>query len=376
MHMGRLWIKNLVFNLARYWRDLSRPAPTTDKPIVVIGAGASIEDVFDMLRAFRDGLYLLAVDTALPALSAVGIEPDAAVVLEAQQLNASDFLGHGSRKLTLICDITSHPSTLGAVRCKRHFVCSRFADIALLDRLRLSGLTRHSLRPLGSVGLAAVELAKLITTGPIFLTGLDFSYLIGKPHSRGAPSHILTLSKARRTAPPGWFSESMKRPLITAPAKNGELVTTDLVLHSYGENLAKEIAGDRRIFDLGSRGIPLGVETVSTADQLGRIISSSVLQGVSRRASDERPGQRTTKSSVEAFLSNEQGLIEGFLNEYNASRKRTEAIASRIAEVNYVYLDFPDAERDRELSDDFLVRAAASASYYLKYVKIAREMLR
>ena len=57
IHLGRLWIRNILCNLARYAEDLDRPLPTTEKPILVAGAGESLEESLPRIEELRDHLH-------------------------------------------------------------------------------------------------------------------------------------------------------------------------------------------------------------------------------------------------------------------------------------------------------------------------------
>jgi hypothetical protein len=68
LHMGRLWMANLFTNLAL----LPGCRPITDlkfrRPLLIAGAGESLELHLDFLQARRRDFALLCVDTALPVL--------------------------------------------------------------------------------------------------------------------------------------------------------------------------------------------------------------------------------------------------------------------------------------------------------------------
>ncbi len=90
-HMGRRWMRNIFTNL-RFHPPTAHALPVTDKPVAVAGAGESLEGSLPLLRALRNEVWLLAVDTALPVLLAAGIVPDAVFAVEAQQANVYDLM--------------------------------------------------------------------------------------------------------------------------------------------------------------------------------------------------------------------------------------------------------------------------------------------
>ena len=68
-----LWIKNTIKNL----KDLKYAKPfemlKTDKPVVVVGAGESIESVIINLQRLRNSLFILCVDTALHRITSYNV---------------------------------------------------------------------------------------------------------------------------------------------------------------------------------------------------------------------------------------------------------------------------------------------------------------
>ena len=87
--MGNLWIKNLISNL-KFLKEKDIESFSTEKPIVLCGAGESLEKTVPLIREKRNSIYLLAVDTAVQCLSRQDIIPDGVVNLEAQFYNLKE----------------------------------------------------------------------------------------------------------------------------------------------------------------------------------------------------------------------------------------------------------------------------------------------
>ena len=213
IHMGTRWNSNLLANLVYCNRFFFNTCiPVTDKPVCVAGAGESLELSIEMIREVREELYVLAVDTALPALSRFGIAPDGICIVESQHVNLFDFIGALPEQADIFIDATAHPAHFRLFPEKNYSLfCSAYGRNRLLDRLRTAGIVPETIPPLGSVGIVALYIALLYTSGPVFFTGLDFSYTPGKPHSRGTPSHTLILTRTNRFLPPHALTESLKR---------------------------------------------------------------------------------------------------------------------------------------------------------------------
>ena len=367
--MERMWVKNIFSNLARYWQDLYRPLTSTGKPVLIAGAGESLEYSLDLISRHREHLFILAVDTALPSLTATGITPDAVLVLEAQTVNALDFHNHGNNQLTLFCDLTSHPATLNLFPSTRHFILSDFADTSLINRMRKSGIAPYSLPALGSVGVAAVNIALAITTGAVLITGLDFCYQPGKPHARGAPSHVLSLGTSTRLNSLGWYKASVERPLIQVDGIDGCTVVSDLILHSYGANLTNLANDSERIYDLRHLGIYLPFPSLRQDAELRPLLQPGEKPSLGEE--NIKFGERKMFDLVSLFFNNEEKLLSNFSIACNLSLQgeQKETLIGLARKVDYVYQDFPDAHRIAAPDNGFWIRAAASAADHLDHLR-------
>ena len=165
--MGSLQVRNVLSNLPLLGSALDFSALSTTLPVVVAGAGPSLEASLPVMARARERFVLVAVDTALPVLAALGIAPDVVVALEAQAVNNQDFLGGlPSRDGSLLaCDLSVHPSAARLFEGRLCFFSSEFAPLHLWQRLAAAGLRPHAFPALGSVGVAAAHAALRITPG-------------------------------------------------------------------------------------------------------------------------------------------------------------------------------------------------------------------
>ena len=264
VYLARRWMKNLFTTFAAGTLPPSFRRLATNKPVVVVGAGESLEASLGELKQKRPGIYLLAVDTALPVLSAAGIIPDAAVVLESQFINMRDFYGVPLQNIDLIADLSAYPGVFRLPWRRRWAFFSRFAELVYI-RTRIDPLlTGYELPPYGSVGICAAAIAAEIGSSTIYLTGLDFAYRLGKSHARGTQFQIEEQSGAVRSRPAGSYRLFFQRPLMTIEGKGGKgrEVLSDLILLNYSlllRRLAEEGTGAGRYFDLNPGGLDLGI---------------------------------------------------------------------------------------------------------------------
>ncbi len=378
--MGSLWVRNLFENLPLLARSRDFRVLTTDRPIVVAGAGPSLEASVPLLRGLRPRFTLLAVDTALAALAAHSLIPDVIVTLEAQVQNLADFLPFRDPSIPLACELSAHPPVARIFAGNLFFFASAFAPLSLFDRLEAARLLPTRFPPLGSVGVAAVHAALSMTEGDVFLTGLDLSYPNRLTHSRGTPVHLSMLASTHRRRSIGQdaYNAFVSRPLIQAKDKHGLPITTDLVLKSYQDQLHRTLARDMdRAWDVGVTGMPLGARPISHEEAADRI--SSRPAGASRPAAAE--GTAFRKQDVDAFLEAERELLakaeRRILCELSPAALSQEAAKEEweiLRAVGYSYVHFPDEPNPASPGKSFLARALVAVRYYRQ--RLARLLAR
>lgn len=354
IHMGRLWTRNIVRNLGGLpGADLREPA-SWGSPIVVCGAGPSLDAVSPWIASMIGRVRILACDTAVGPLLARRLVPDAIVCLEGQVHNLKDFLPVGPLEIPIFADLTAHPSAFHAVRGPKILTLSRFEELGFLDRLEALSLPCLPLPALASVGVLAVHLARALTAGPIFLAGLDFSFKPGATHAKGAPALNLELQtesrlyKARRQWKAAYSEDSTVLP-------DGE--RTGAVLSSYADLLSQMIRGDGRVFDIRPGGLPLGTCRASFREA-SRIVDAAPRQPPGPAPLGPALSRASLRARSSAFLSGEQGRLEDLLASLQSADS---SLSLRVSDCDWIYSWFPDEGRVRGLSGDVRNRLLAEA---------------
>jgi hypothetical protein len=333
--------------------------------VVVCGAGPSLDSALPVIKSERGRVCLMAVDTALPTLAAAGITPDLVVAIEGQVVNIYDFLPVAAREYTLLADISSAPSVVGIHEGSPvSWLCSRFADIELLDRVEAAGFALTALPPLGSVGVAAVALAGRITSGPVLLTGLDFAVPPGVGHARSSAPHLRRLLAQSRTAP-GPADLAVR--WISRDGASGPVRTT-MAMVGYAEelqNVVRELSNTVVVVD--PLGLPTGARAIC-ASALGEFLDAA---GDSAQPAGERDGEQALRSGpasadLIAFVERELAFLARLTSSAQEAMEGGDAptLNEDHARCDYVTMDFPDVAGPLGRERALLARVVVAADYY------------
>jgi hypothetical protein len=182
---GRRWFINFFRNVNLLCNVVVPGAPF-DAPVVVAGAGPSLEDALPRIRQHRANapLVVLAVSSAVPALRAGGVEPDLILATD----GGGWALLHLGECVRGHHDKTYYAAALTAALPSQ---CARLPLLAVSDGslwqnlvLRALGVPFLALPERGTVSAAAVDLALALSTGAVFIAGLDLAHRGIRTHAR------------------------------------------------------------------------------------------------------------------------------------------------------------------------------------------------
>jgi hypothetical protein len=345
VYLGPLWVRNLFDNLKSSATWFAPWPQWDDDPVLVCGAGVSLESVLPWVSARRRSWRILAVDTALSILKSWSLIPDAVVCLEAQHANLRDFSGWSGTPVPLFADLTSFPPTTRIFEKPPHWFISEFAPLSLWSRWPWDAEVPR-LPPLGSVGVVAAWIAWRLTRGPVVLAGLDFSFPPGQSHARGAPSLSALASRTDRFRPMEQ-PESWERPGLYR--RQGMRWLTTPVMEGYAGLLSQEAASyAHRTWVWKKEGVPLGLPVWEGESSRPALPERQVLGA---RAQD-RPSD---------WLSQERKRWDKILENFtllNASPEDDAVwnlLEAKLREVDYLTFSFPDPQPRR--TSDWLIRA-------------------
>lgn len=355
VHFGRKWVRNMLRNVSVpvvpdagslsghsvSQEPLGVDAPPgaqdhsgIDCPIVVCGAGESLEWNLETIHGHRSYVYVVAVDTALGTLREAGIEPDGVIALESQVVNTGDFLAGLPPESTLYYDLTVHPSIpwLAEPDRRRPFM-TQFADLSLLERVARTVPLAAIIPPFSSVGVTAVHLSCLLTTHPVFITGLDFAYILGKPHARGALSHRLELATHSRLRVPLLYDHTVFRPRTREPRQfeSGKSYESESTLLQQITLLSHAVEPGAHVYTLPRRGPDTPIPEISR-EQFEVLLEQDRDQSgaMQHTHGEDRVCEPCNRAGLE-LLEAEYGRLGALLD--NGPLKGLE----------YLFFDFPDA---------------------------------
>lgn len=372
---GRLFSRNLFRNLREMKNGflLEEVQQSVSKPIIVCGAGEGLDTL--PYGTFRtEDFFILAVDAALPSLAKRGITPDAAVAMECRLAIEKSYIGLKGKKITLFADLCSRNEVTKILGGTTVYFASQYSDGVFFERLKQSGLIKHFVPPMGSVGLAAVYIALKLRCSeqvPVFAAGLDFSHSAGATHAKGTEAHTEQLKKASRTASVENYEAAFCPASQSVAAKNGKTIRSTKLLLSYAAQFRLMFESQRNLFDCAETGISIGI---------GRnALFLPKAQPEIPAGKKLRPG--ATASAAERFCENEKEalakmrdlLVNGEKSRFRQDGIPLEAqIAQLLAGREYLFLHFPDGYEART-DISFLKRIRAETDFFLKQLAIPRK---
>ena len=351
---GRLYSKNIFKNLTL----LSDAIPlaslykSVTKPILVLGAGESLNTTILELKKNFSKFFIICVDAAAAPLLDNGITPDAIIAVEGQQVIEQSYIGTpADSKCLLIMDLVSRNHIPYITKGKYSFFVSNYADMNFFELLKNYNLLPPVIKPLGSVGLVSMEIAlklrKDINT-PVLFSGLDFSYSIGITHAKGTASHKALLSSTSKLKSVFNISSAFSTGTSSIICANGKKMITSKVLESYALLFNENFEDEQNIFDIRTSGINL---TSAKAD-LDHFIESLPANLNSNSYELNLNYQAIPKSNITSFLQNEKQALEELKDlftyaENSALRKKDISLNEQIDRIltnrEYLFIHFPDA---------------------------------
>jgi hypothetical protein len=159
------------------------------RPAVVVGAGPSLDADLPLLKEIQDGILIVACDTALRPLLNNGVRVDFVVAIDSSPRNHDHFKNLPDAAFLPVLFGGVYPPLLDQYR--DHAWIAATAPFPTVDLLEdFPGPSKYlrqkgTLVMNGSVGTGALDLAQQLGCSPVFLTGIDLAYSVGRDHAGG-----------------------------------------------------------------------------------------------------------------------------------------------------------------------------------------------
>ncbi len=203
------WLHNFICNIPYRLNSImidKLGGSWAGKPVIVVGAGPSLNKNIDLLPEIKEKALILCVDTAFRILEEKGIEPDMLVTLDGSPMNAEHLKGRNYKKIPLLMDSYSHRDIVKhhGLHTPRVIMSSNGFHEVWWKNILGKDEASHSLECGGSVATAAVSFARYVGADPVILIGVDLSYPGGASYAKGAlhgDKNIDELRKGRQMFP-------------------------------------------------------------------------------------------------------------------------------------------------------------------------------
>ena len=350
------------------------------KPLLVAGAGPSLNTARDFIIKNRNSFFLLAVDAAAAALLP-DIQPDAIVLVESQYWIDSAFIGLRKYGIPVFADLTASPRALQACGGNVYFFCTEYARLKYLERLYQT-LQPLILPPMGSVGLTALQLALALGAPhlPVLHTGLDFAWQNGLTHAAGSSPIKKLFAEINRTESP--YKLSISTGMQRISGKQGLSYWTTPVLSGYAELYRHAFSGNERFIDIGTEGCFLNGRQADITEA-ERILTDACASDTDSTAIGTGCSQTNAAGSLfftcksdtankryealSGYLAGEAEALTMLNDHLQGKRSISEHMMEQLfSERDYLYSHFPDAARGYSLDLGFLKRAGIELRYLLK----------
>jgi len=380
LRLGKRWMTNLFQNLPYLANAFSLEQFRIRRPPVVVGAGESLEDRFPWIAKVRDAVYLVAVDTALPVLSSLGIRPDLAVSVDSQATNLQDFLSLPYEGIPLAADLTVYPGILRNWKGPLYLFLTRFESLRWFEDPLVASMLPSMVPPLGSVGNIALYIACTYSDPslPILCLGMDFHYTPGKPHARGSYTHRVHVSRHHRLDPSPLLESGLNRQKGLARLSNGQMVRADPVLQSFQEVARTICQGERRVYTLSSRGLDFGALPLTDFHGVTSLLGEILPSEKSLPGELPPPPFHWDKRQVLRFL---HEVYEKLEEAEAGIEKEMKGTCRTLESLDFLFLDLPErplletSGSYESFSESLSVRLVSNIKYYRRLLSRIQRLI-
>lgn len=183
---GKLWTNNSIKNLTEikqraFVNQIDKSGFSSD--FLLVAAGPSLKQILPHLKALKERMIIICVETALKAMLTAGVEPDFIIITDPQYWAFRHISGLESKTSILIAPLSVHPAVF-RFKCKDVVLCSDLFWISQFFENKLGSF--GDLGAGGSVASSAWNFCYMMGAKNIYLAGLDLSYPSKQTHIKGS----------------------------------------------------------------------------------------------------------------------------------------------------------------------------------------------
>ena len=264
---GQLWVRNLLSNLDRFAGNPGIGVAQNrfpGVPALVMAAGPSLDEVLPHLKALKEHMLIVAVDTSYRFCKNQGVEPDFLVSVDPQYWNSRHLDWLEREQTILVSESSAHPRVFRSEGKEEEMVLFVSSFFPLGKYIEEIIGQRGLIGAGGSVAATAWDVCRYLGCPSIYMAGLDLGFPGKRTHSRGAffEESMHTCSCRLSTAEQMIF-RYLHQAVPTALANNqGGRTLTDrrmLIYKWWFENQMKQQSqtGGPRTFTLAAGGIAI-----------------------------------------------------------------------------------------------------------------------
>lgn len=199
----KLWARNIEQNIPGFIRDPGVSGffgKLKDIPVVLAGAGPSLDEDLHLLKKYRKKFILAAVDSAVYPLVGHGLNPDIIFSVDPQIINSYFFYRFHKKNTgsVLVYEPSANSLVLRLFQGPRFTMDSIFPLISwFTGHLGSKGVLDMG----GSVSTTAFDFVLKSGAGPVILAGQDMAFSYNKTHCRGSLVEYFLLRRSSRFCP-------------------------------------------------------------------------------------------------------------------------------------------------------------------------------
>ncbi len=406
---GPIWIRNLISNICIFPEAASIDLIENifgSFPVLLLAAGPSLKEILPHIKQLQKRFVMVAVDTAMKALSEAGVVPDFLVVIDPQYWNVRHLDRAELSGTLLVSESSTHPAVFRKGHKRLFFAASLFPLGQFIESF--TGRKRR-LGAGGSVSTSAWDLSHIISRGPVYCSGLDLGFPDRETHYKGSFFEERVHQESNRLNPAenSAFSALNNAYPFYLENNTGGVTLTDSRLIVYKQWFEERIeqSPDRKTFNLSSKGIKIEGFSFAAPDSiLGfpvvREEIDRIIAGISpvpeKIREDIRRGLKKGLDLLKADLRQLSGITEnciGLIDDYTGGNMPLKEVLKTLDENDRKIIQLRSRnisgfliqsilqetvsdstkENSLKMSRNLYTKIKESADYHLKLINLYEE---